>query len=483
MARAKRAAVYCRMSRDRVGAGLGIDRQRQDCEALAERLGWTVISVHSDNDLSAYSGKPRPGYKALLAEITAGKVDAVLAWHTDRLHRSPRELEDYIDLCEAHKITTQTVRAGSLDLTNASGRMVARMLGAAARQEVELKSERTKRAKLQSAEAGKWLGGTFPFGWTRRDDGSVILDKPVARRIQKATADILSGVSLGSITREWNEAGFATANGGKWTYTKMRAVLLRARNAGLIELNGEIVGKAAWPAIENEDSWRALRRMLSDPSRRRSQSTRRKWLLAGIAVCGKEDCAQPLRSASVDTTRAIARRAVYRCPESHVSCDAVELDKLVTKQVLAMRRSPRFWQRFNEAASADEARSAELQDEALAIRTRIEQVPVEFADDATITPAMVRQTIARLTHNLRDVEQKLAEATVMTHRIELDPKDVERQWKRLTLEQQRSVIQDTAKLIVVYPTKRGIRTFDIGRVIFSWRVEAIPEPEDFAGMA
>jgi len=122
--------VYARISRDRVGAGLGVDRQREDCRELAARLGWSIVVEHTDNDLSAYSGKPRPGYRALLADLREGRVDAVLAWHTDRLHRSPVELEDYITVSERQGAPTHTVKAGPLDLSSPSGRMVARQLGA-----------------------------------------------------------------------------------------------------------------------------------------------------------------------------------------------------------------------------------------------------------------------------------------------------------------------------------------------------------------
>src|SRR5690348_12936743 len=107
----RRAAIYCRISQDREGAGLGVERQRQDCEALAARLGWTITAVHVDNDTSAHSGKPRPGYAALLADIEAGTADAVLVWHTDRLHRSPAELETFVEICERRGVFTQTVKA------------------------------------------------------------------------------------------------------------------------------------------------------------------------------------------------------------------------------------------------------------------------------------------------------------------------------------------------------------------------------------
>ena len=95
----RRAALYCRISKDREGAGLGVDRQERDCRALAARLGWDIVAVHTDNDLSAYSGKRRPGYEALLDDLRSGHADAVITWHLDRLHRSPVELEDYIAAC------------------------------------------------------------------------------------------------------------------------------------------------------------------------------------------------------------------------------------------------------------------------------------------------------------------------------------------------------------------------------------------------
>lgn len=56
----RRAAIYCRIWQDRAGASLGIARQEADYRALVERQGWQVIDVYPDNDVSAYSGSPRP---------------------------------------------------------------------------------------------------------------------------------------------------------------------------------------------------------------------------------------------------------------------------------------------------------------------------------------------------------------------------------------------------------------------------------------
>src|SRR3954471_11474863 len=113
----RRVAIYVRISDDREGAGLGVARQEADCRQRAEALSWSVVDVYCDNDLSAYSGKPRPAYRRMLRDLDAGRVDVVLSWHTDRLHRSPKELEEFIDLCEGRDVGVETVKAGPVDLS------------------------------------------------------------------------------------------------------------------------------------------------------------------------------------------------------------------------------------------------------------------------------------------------------------------------------------------------------------------------------
>ncbi len=56
----KAAAIYCRLSTDRDGDSLGIDRQETLCRELAESKGWAVAQVYSDRNISAYAGKRRP---------------------------------------------------------------------------------------------------------------------------------------------------------------------------------------------------------------------------------------------------------------------------------------------------------------------------------------------------------------------------------------------------------------------------------------
>lgn len=363
-----RAAVYVRISQDRRGAGLGVDAQERDCRALVERMGWQVVAVHSDNDLSAYSGKPRPGYDALMRDIAGGAVDVVVAWHEDRLHRSPRELEDYIDACSERQVPTQFVQAGELDLVTASGRMTARIRGAVARGEVEHMVERMTRAKLRSAEAGRWKGGRRPFGYKR--DGTT--PEPVeADALARAATEVLAGRSLRAVAREWNAAGLHTSMGNTWTGREVRAVLLRPRNAGLMEHRGEVIGRGEWPAVIEEATWHALVAYMRSPGRGPTPSTRR-HLGSGLYACGV--CGAHVVASSVP------QGSVYRCSAGgHVARLRAEVDGYVRAVVAERLRLPDArgmleGRTEGETSEALEARS-------VALRSKLDNLAELFAAD------------------------------------------------------------------------------------------------------
>jgi Resolvase, N terminal domain len=106
-----RAAVYTRISQDATGQRAGVTRQLEDCEALADRLGWEVTHRYSDNDLSASSGPIRPGFEAMLKAAADSEFDAVICWHPDRLFRSPKDLERLIQIANDGRVQLRAVNA------------------------------------------------------------------------------------------------------------------------------------------------------------------------------------------------------------------------------------------------------------------------------------------------------------------------------------------------------------------------------------
>src|SRR3954463_6878250 len=90
------AAIYCRLSTDRDGDSIGIERQESLCRELAASKGWPVAQVYCDRNISAYAGKRRPAFEQMLTDLRDGDRDAVLVVDQDRLTRRPLEMESFI---------------------------------------------------------------------------------------------------------------------------------------------------------------------------------------------------------------------------------------------------------------------------------------------------------------------------------------------------------------------------------------------------
>jgi site-specific DNA recombinase len=461
------AAIYCRISRDRVGAGLGVDRQEQECRELAQRLGWTVSAVHTDNDLSAYSGKRRPGYEALLADLETGRADAVIAWHTDRLHRSTTELEGFIAVCEPRGVPTHCVKAGPLDLSTASGRMTARITGAVARHEVEHMIERQKAAKMQAARAGKFRGGRRAFGY--ESDG-VTVHPAEAARVLDATQRVLHGESLGSIAREWNAQSITGTRGAPWTSVSVRDVLIRPRNAGIVEHEGKEVARAEWPAIVPEEQWRAVHTLLTAPGRRRPRSTEARWLGSGLFLCGVCDDGTTMRTATTVGGPSHAGRPVYRCKMgSHLGRVAETIDEMVTKLVLRRLSQPDARLLLSARPGVD---TAALSAESEALRVRNAGLVAMFTD-GIITRGELEVERVRIQAKLAEIASQMAAAAAGSPLAGFaDADDVQTAWDAATVSR-RKVVVDTLMTVTLLPAPRGRRPggsyFDPESVRIKWR--------------
>lgn len=439
-----------RISKDRTGAGLGVARQRTDCAALAVSLGWQVVEVYEDNDISAYSGRRRPAYERMLADLDAGRMDAVIAWHPDRLHRRPAELEPFIEIIERTGALVRTCTAGELDLATASGRMVARMLGAAARHEVDHMIERIRAKKAETRAAGGVHGGSRPFGY---DSASMrALHTEEARELREAAAGVLTGLTTAAIARDWNARRVLTTAGKPWNAATVRRVLTRPRNAAIVEHENEEVGPAMWPAILDEDTYRALRAILGDGmTPKRHHRRLPKMLLSDIARCGEildggELCGLVMHGAG---SNAAGQR--YRCSSrQHVLRQARPLDEHVENIVLR-------WLPTSEAVefmTAGSVNGAALHAQASGIRARLDELGEAFAA-GEIDRAQLRAGTERAKADLARVEEQtttLSAGSVLVGLAgEVDAAD---RWAALSIDRKRAVI-DAVFSIVVHRGKRG----------------------------
>ena len=459
------AGVYARISSDREGDNLAISRQLADCEALVERRAWTVVERYVDADISAYSGKLRPEYLRMLDDIEAGAIAAVVVYHADRLHRHPRELEDFIDLC-ARTGTRMATVSGDLDLSTHEGQLMARITGAVARKESDDKSRRIQRKHEELAAAGKVSGGgSRPFGY-EADKRTI---RPAeAEVIRELARRVLAGDSLKALCRDLGERGITTAGGREWAPQTMRRMLLSARISGQREHHGEIVAEAEWPGIITPAETQKLRAKLQDPDRRTNRAGRR-YLLTRLLRCGL--CGTQLYSRPRDdgTRRYVcaAGPGFGGCGRLTVLAEPVEL--FVSEAALHRLESPLLPEAIRRPP--DDAKGAEWQAEAEQAQAMLDELAEMWAA-GEITRGEWQKARPPIEKRLMLARKKLAQLNRQAALVPFigDAKRVREEWQTMTLSRQAQIIAALLEYVEVGPARRGYNRFDPSRLRPVWRV-------------
>lgn len=457
-----RAAIYCRISLDADGESLGVARQESDCRELAQREGWEVAATFTDNDVGASTRsrkKQRPGYAEMMRRAEAGEFAALIAYSNSRLTRRPLELEDLIAVHERTGARIVTVVSGEDNLATADGRMVARIKASVDAAEAERTAERVARKHLESAQAGKPVGGTRPFGWEK--DGATIRDRE-AVLIRQAAVDLLDGVGVRTICRQWNENGITTSPGREWTPATLRQMLKSPRLSGWRIHRGKIaVGRdgepvrGLWAPILDQRTHDAVVARLSKPDGRARIPRRdaRHYLLTGTARCGV--CGGPMYGNKV------GERFDYRCSGSGhvVGVSGGQLDALVTDVLLArlveIEIDPAHMPQFDGLARLGE------------VEGQIGELMSAFTA-GRLTGAVVFPAVEEL-ESERDrlrAERRTVEAAAALPELQRMDRAG---WDALDTERQRAVVESLLSAVLIRPATHRGNTFDFERVEFVWK--------------
>ncbi|MDQ1206622.1 recombinase family protein [Microbacterium sp. SORGH_AS_0862] len=461
-----RAGIYVRISKDTEGTELGVTRQREDCERVAATRGWEVVQVYSDNDVSATRSKSRPAYERMVRDIRSGHLEAVVVWAVDRLTRTPRELEDIIDLADRHGLTLANV-SGTIDLETPEGRAMARQMGVFARLEVENQARRLKRKFQEKAEKGE-PHGYPPYGYVRVDGRDVPNDFQ-ANIVRECARRVLARESLRSVVTDLNKRGEPGPKSDQWNTTILRQILMRPSNAGLRVHRGKVIGKATTEPIIDEDTHAQLVALLTDPSRRDNHDgPTPKYLLSGLALCGR--CGGRMRRTvgryvENPSTGATKRQpAAYQCSNCFRVRRQQELVDQVVEGVIVARLSA------SDAAELFSAGDSKVADacrqEIAGIEAKLDVVADQFAADE-IDANQLKRITARLRDQRRDAERRREASKPRTVLTELAGPQAAERWKQIPLGAKREAVE-LLMTVTILPSGPGKR-FDPDQIVIDWK--------------
>ncbi|WAB80803.1 recombinase family protein [Microcella daejeonensis] len=411
-----RAVLYARVSKDDFSKGKKT-REEQAAEAsnsiqaqlaaaaeLAKAKGITIIEELVDDGISGYSGKERAAFNALMGYIIRKDVDYVIARAADRLGRNDADNSSIRMALADSGIPIMGFSGELTDVSSASGGLQFQMAQAVSQYQSAMKSEAVRNAVKLKREKGEYQAPKGTFGYDDEDRSKLVPWE--ADLIKEAYLLVADGRTVGSIVREWNEKGVPQRKGGaRWQYAHLNNILKRPRNAGLVDPDGEPIGK--WEAIVEPELWHTVQQVLAT-RKGTAPGFQPVHLSSGHARCGV--CGSSMRSNTATDSRRGTRVKILRCAaakkgERHASAHLMDLEALVHKEVIAAflfggdLLMPR-----HEGMDVD-AMLTKLQ----RVQADVQDVYDDFDADL-ITAAVKRERLVQLKERREQIEEQLEEA-------------------------------------------------------------------------
>lgn len=477
------ADILLRISHDRTGRGLGVDRQLPACRAGLRRLGWVEGRVFTENDVPATKGlEVRHGLLAIMQRRANGESDAVMTFEQDRAVREPIEL---------FALQSVGLRLGvssgrEIDLDDPEGEYMATVAAAASKREIRLLRKRVMLETDQRAGRGR-PHGRVPYGWHRtweqhgRHDVTTTdeIDPEAAAVIREAARRLLAGESLRAIAVSFNARGILppsaalgtqdsvkrrkrgtgpVPSGNQWSARKLAQVLRRPANAALRQHRGEVVGAADWPPILDRATFDRVVMMLNDPSRRHSDAgSVPRWLLSGIAVCGTCDLATSEIRVHGTPPSKPTLAPTYFCRPVIAGTEGGgcglrlrvdDVDAIVGVAVRRYLTNPRFGEPSDTATvELDELYAA--MDRVRADIAEVEQLKSAGVDGVRLRPMEAMRMIRTLEEELASLQTQVTPLLPQTAPIDLPDG-----WDGADLSARRAVIRAMFERIVLHPHGR-----------------------------
>jgi DNA invertase Pin-like site-specific DNA recombinase len=365
-----RAAIYCRLSKNRRGKKANVKDQERDCRDYIDSQGWQFLDSYIDDGISASdkSKKPREEFARMMADLRAGLIDVIVASEFTRLYRRPRELEELLDPVDKFhydiELVTVDPRVRRWDIRTGIGRAELRAAVNQAAEYSDYISEKVRNHAKHRATDGRWHGGKPGYGFdyvpvVRDGEGEELepeqmtVNEDQAKVVRDVVWRVLAGQRIGTICEELNRHGIRTREGRRWRQGNLHPILVKPAIAGLVkhpekpdlvrsvwgtfvECSQHLGSKDCFGAIVSEHDWRKLQALLSKPERARDLIGSRTALLTGYVYCGNPECGKKLIA-----TRDQRGKRIYACKrDSHrQGCGKIKrladpIDQLVTEAII-----------------------------------------------------------------------------------------------------------------------------------------------------
>ena len=150
-----KVAIYSRVST----TSQTVENQNRELRAVADRLGWEIVTVLSDEGISGAKGRDeRPAFDRLMTMVSRKEIDMIACWSVDRIGRSLQNLVSFLQEINDRNINLY-LHQQNLDTSTPSGRAMFQMMSVFADYSRSLIRARVNSglARAKAAPSSNWL--------------------------------------------------------------------------------------------------------------------------------------------------------------------------------------------------------------------------------------------------------------------------------------------------------------------------------------
>ena len=279
--------LYARKSTDEPDRQmLSIEAQMTELREFARKERLNIVEEFTESMTARKPG--RPIFNAMMDRVTKGEVDALLAWHPDRLGRNPLDGGRLIHALDSEALTTLKFPTFWFENTPQGRFMLAVSFGQA-KLYVDDLSVNIRRGIRQKLRRGEFPGKP-PVGYTNEPRlRTIVIDEEKAPLVRRMFEDFATGrFTVRQLRDRVTTWGLLSIRGQRPALGKFYKTLANPFYIGLFHYNGELHDGSHEPLISQDlfNQAQAILRRRSVPKNRRPEP----FHFMGEIQCGECGC-------------------------------------------------------------------------------------------------------------------------------------------------------------------------------------------------
>ena len=436
----RRVAGYARVSTDSddqyASYEAQVDYYTSMIKANAE---WEFVGIYTDEGISGTSTTRREGFKRMLDDALAGKIDLIVTKSVSRFARNTVDSLQTIRKLKEHKVEVYFEKE-SIKTFDSKGELLITIMSSLAQEESRSISENVKWGRRKRFADGQvTVCYTRFLGYDKGPDGNLVVNVEQSKLVRYIFSLFLQGLTFHGIAKRLESEGYITVTGKSvWHSSTIHQVLTNVKYKGdallqkyyiadfltkkpvvnngevpqyYVEKNHEaIIAPEVFDLVQKEIKHR----------KENAEAMKGKYLFSGRIRCGH--CGGTY-GPKVWHSKDRYRKVIWQCNEKyaqrHKTCTApnlseAELQQLFVKAVNKLVQDKdeiiRNFKTLKDRvfdSSDDESKLRSLEAERLEVISLVDQLTAE--NTSTVMDQETYQArYERLTHRYRGVEARIS---------------------------------------------------------------------------